>query len=87
MAGGIAHEIRNPLSICYSAVQFLDDPDLDEDLRRECIDKIKSSVEKASGIIENLLRFARPSADDEMQETDFSRVGEGSTLRVQLPIL
>ncbi len=74
MAGGIAHEIRNPLSTCYSAVQFLDDPDLDEDLRRECTDKIKASVERASGIIENLLRFARPSADDEMQETDLCAV-------------
>ncbi|MCF7976899.1 MAG: PAS domain S-box protein [Chromatiaceae bacterium] len=79
MAGGIAHEIRNPLSTCYSAVQFLDDPDLDEDLRRECIDKIKASVEKASGIIENLLRFARPSADDEMQETDLCAVLKDTT--------
>lgn len=60
MAGGIAHEIRNPLAVCSSSAQFLMDDDLDPAFRRECSEKIYRSIRKASEIIENLLRFARP---------------------------
>ncbi|WP_200348317.1 PAS domain-containing protein [Halochromatium glycolicum] len=74
MAGGIAHEVRGPLSTCYSAVQFLEEAGLDEELREQCIEKIRGSVLKASYIIENLLRFARPAADDEMVETDLCQL-------------
>ena len=64
MAGGIAHEIRNPLAVSSAAAQLLlespDDPD-DEELRRECADRIYSGIQRASKIVEDLLRFARPS--------------------------
>ncbi|WP_295455072.1 PAS domain-containing protein [uncultured Thiodictyon sp.] len=61
MAGGIAHEIRNPLAVCSSAAQFLLDEDLAPELRLECVQKTIAGVHKASEIIENLLRFARPA--------------------------
>lgn len=70
MAGGIAHEIRNPLAVCSSAAQFLLDDDLDPDLRRECAEKTIAGVHKASAIIENLLRFARSSAAEKMTRVD-----------------
>jgi signal transduction histidine kinase len=61
MAGGIAHEIRNPLAITSSAAQILlkklDDPEA----RQECAQKIRTAANRAAVIIENLLRFARPS--------------------------
>ncbi len=61
MAGGIAHEIRNPLSVTSAAAQlFLESPD-DEELRAECAEEIYSEIRRVSIIIENLLRFARPS--------------------------
>jgi len=60
MAGGIAHEIRNPLAVCSSAAQFLMEDDLGPAFRRECSEKIYKGIRKASEIIENLLRFARP---------------------------
>lgn len=59
LAGGIAHEIRNPLAVCSSAAQFLMEDDLDSDFRRECAEKVYKGIRKASEIIENLLRFAR----------------------------
>lgn len=74
MAGGIAHEIRNPLAICYSAAQFLMDESTPIDLRRECSLKIQVGIKKASDIIENLLRFARPSPSNEMSEVDIVAV-------------
>ena len=74
MAGGIAHEIRNPLAICLAAAQFLDDNEIDGELRRECVAKIQSSIERASVIMENLLRFARPAPTTEMTEVDLPRI-------------
>lgn len=66
MAGGIAHEIRNPLAVCSSAAQFLKNPELAPGLREECVSRICEGIDKASSIIENLLRFARPSSGAEM---------------------
>jgi PAS domain S-box-containing protein len=67
MAGGIAHELRNPLAICYSAAQFLIQEDVSPAFHKECVDRIIAGVQRASGIIENLLRFARPSSRRERQ--------------------
>lgn len=67
MAGGIAHEIRNPLAICSSSAQFLMDDDLSQEFRMECAEKIHAGIQRASLIIENLLRFARPSAKTDME--------------------
>jgi signal transduction histidine kinase len=60
LAGGIAHEIRNPLGICSSAAQFLMEDDITPELRKEYAEKIHLSVQRASRIIEDLLCFARP---------------------------
>ncbi|ODS34305.1 MAG: two-component sensor kinase [Candidatus Scalindua rubra] len=61
LAGGIAHEIRNPLGVCSSAAQILLESPYDKKLQKECSEKIYSGIGRASYIIENLLRFARPS--------------------------
>lgn len=61
LAGGIAHEIRNPLGISSAAAQlFLEKPD-DPQLLKECAQKIHSGIQRASEIIERLLQFARPT--------------------------
>ena len=61
MAGGIAHEIRNPLSICSSAAQFLmDEDDITPEFRRECAGKIRRGIQRATAIIESLLKFSHP---------------------------
>ncbi len=61
MAGGIAHEIRNPLASCSSAAQFLaDEKVISPEFLRECAETIRRGVRRASTIIENLLRYAHP---------------------------
>jgi PAS domain S-box-containing protein len=70
MARGIAHEIRTPLAISSSAAQFLTEDDLTPEFRRECAEKIHSGIRKAGTIIENLLRFAHPSADKSKRPLD-----------------
>lgn len=67
MAGGIAHEVRNPLAICSSSAQFLADDEITPEFRKECAEKIHAGIQRASLIIENLLRFARPSAKTEIE--------------------
>jgi PAS domain S-box-containing protein len=61
MAGGIAHEIRNPLAICSSSAQFLMEEDGTPEFRQECAEKIHRGIQRASAIIENLLRYSHPS--------------------------
>ncbi|MFN3477254.1 MAG: PAS domain-containing protein [Candidatus Methylomirabilales bacterium] len=60
MAGGIAHEIRNPLAITSSAAQILLRKGGDPKLRKECAEKIWAAATRAATIIESLLKFARP---------------------------
>jgi PAS domain S-box-containing protein len=70
MAGGIAHEIRNPLGICLSAAELLEQSDISPEFRKECIEKIQTNIRRASVIIENLLRFARPSSTTKMEKVE-----------------
>ena len=63
MAGGIAHEIRNPLCISSAAAQILlANPD-NEKLRMECAEKVYTGIKRASQIIEDLLKFTRPTEE------------------------
>jgi PAS domain S-box-containing protein len=72
MAGGIAHEIRNPLAVCASAAQFILEEDITPEFRQECAAKILTGIQRASLIIENLLRFARPSVQTDPKEIDLT---------------
>jgi PAS domain S-box-containing protein len=70
LAGGIAHEIRNPLAISSSAAQLLMDDDVSEAFRKNCAKKIVSGIQRASVIVENLLTFARPESEFGMMPLD-----------------
>lgn len=73
MAGGIAHELRNPLGIISAGAQLLLEHTDNGQLRTECAEKIQSATKRASMIIENLLRFAR-SGDERMRDVDLHAV-------------
>ncbi|KDR96155.1 polar amino acid transport system substrate-binding protein [Peptoclostridium litorale DSM 5388] len=59
LAGGVAHEIRNPLGIIRSHAYLIKMNPYDGDKISESAAAIEVSVERASGIIENLLNFSR----------------------------
>jgi len=60
MAGGIAHELRNPLGVIYAAAQLLRDKPDDGLLHAEGVERILAASRRASQIIDGLLTFARP---------------------------
>ena len=70
LAGGIAHEIRNPLAVCSSAAQFLMDDDIVDTFRKECASRIQTGLQRAARVIEDLLRYSRPSATTHVVEVD-----------------
>ena len=74
MAGGIAHEIRNPLGICAVTAQLLQEHLDDPQLLREGTEKIYVAVRRASNIIENLLKFVRPSSDGHMVPLNINHI-------------
>ena len=74
MAGGIAHEVRTPLAISSSAAQFLMEDDITPEFRKECAEKVHIGIWRASGIIENLLRFAHPSTKLDASKIDLLAV-------------
>jgi PAS domain S-box-containing protein len=63
MAGGIAHELRNPLGIISASAQLLLECPTDIELASECSERIWAATQRASLIIENLLKFARPQRE------------------------
>ncbi len=84
LASGIAHELRNPLAVSFSAAQFLLDKADDPAFERQCVQKILEGIERSSAIIENLLRFARPSSSNRTESLDLVSIVR-DTLSVLTP--
>ncbi len=66
LAAGVAHEIRNPLGIIRNYCYLLQGKNArqNEEIYQKSIDNIELSVERASGIIDNLLNFSAISGDE-----------------------
>ncbi len=73
LAGGVAHEMRNPLGVISNAIYFLQMtlPDADE-TTREYLDIVSSEVHGAEKIVSDLLDFSRtkPAEREEIAVSD-----------------
>ena len=74
MAGGIAHDLRNPLGIISASAQLLLENPRDLKLRAQGLQKIYSATQRASLIIENLLKFARPASGWVMKDINLHAI-------------
>lgn len=64
LAAGVAHELRNPLGIIRNSTFILHDEYKEKDgLKKMALNAIDNSVDRASKIIENLLKFSRLTHD------------------------
>jgi signal transduction histidine kinase len=74
MAGGIAHELRNPLGIISASAQLLLENPRDTNFRAQGLQNIYAATRRASLIIENLLKFARPAGVWEKKEINLHTI-------------
>jgi len=73
MAGGIAHEINNPLSIISASAQVIErvlDTGGDPQKILQSCDYIQKTVARCRDIINNLKDFSRLDVDTELEKTD-----------------
>jgi two-component system, NtrC family, sensor histidine kinase HydH len=80
LAGGLAHEIRNPLSTLQLNMQLLvedlQNPETPRERRAlQRVERLHHEVQRLHGILENFLRFARIQ-DLELQPADLNEVVE-----------
>ena len=82
LAGGVAHEINNPLGgILAFAQLMLQDERPESD--REPLRLIQDAAVRAKRIVESLLRFSRRPRDDERGEVDLARLAEDALFLMQ----
>lgn len=60
LASGVAHQLRNPLAVISTWVQLLEEHPEDARLREESLPRIRAAADRASRVIEALLKFSRP---------------------------
>ena len=77
MAGGIAHELKNPLGIISASAQLLLEHPENPQLLQQCAERIHLASQRAAKIIENLLEFARPQGQ-QMRLLDVHEVLEAA---------
>jgi PAS domain S-box-containing protein len=72
MAGGIAHEINNPLTVILGQVEIikmsLSEPGLDLKQLGQSLDRVQKNVSRISRIVDGLLKFARDGSQNPMRE-------------------
>ena len=81
LAGGVGHELRNPLAVISNAIYFLNLtlPDPDE-TTREYLEMISSEIRNAEKIVSDLLDFSRVESV-EREETEVSELVAGVSVK------
>ncbi len=80
LAGGVAHEINNPLTGVLGQAQILLDKMAAEDPRRSHIEKIERAAVRCKRIVRSLLDFSR------QKETQFTDVNLNETVEATLEL-
>lgn len=63
LAGGVAHELNNPMSAILANVQLLK-LDIEDPEQAECLGLIESGARRCKSIVENLLNYSRQASPE-----------------------
>ncbi len=74
LAGGVAHEINNPLTGILAFAQILLQQDCTPEERTEYLQEIEKSALRCRGIVESLLRFSRQSRQAQRRPVSVNEV-------------
>jgi two-component system NtrC family sensor kinase len=74
LAGGVAHEINNPLGGILAFTQILMKERLSSEEQTECLREIERSSLRCKAIVESLLRFARQSPSAGLAAVELNEV-------------
>ena len=80
LAGGIAHEIKNPLASIKTFTEYLNEKFDDAEFRRKFQRIVGSEVDRINHIVEQLIFYAHPKSAD-LKETDIHKI-IGETLNL-----
>ncbi|HUU00864.1 MAG TPA: ATP-binding protein [Myxococcota bacterium] len=86
MAGGVAHEINNPLGGILAFVQLLlrDGPGLERGQLDESLNTIQGCALRCKEIVDNLLSFSRPPSPGDRSRLGINGVAESAAAIVRL---
>ncbi len=73
MAAGMAHEIKNPLTILQTYAQFVTEKHTDPAFAKELQETLSTETRRIQGIVQDLLDFAKPKAPH-MQPVDLAQL-------------
>ena len=82
LAGGVAHEINNPLGGILAFAQLMSQDERPE-ADRESLRLIQDAAMRAKRIVESLLRFSRRPRHDERDEVDLAKLAEDALFLMQ----
>ncbi|MBM3243196.1 PAS domain S-box protein [Candidatus Poribacteria bacterium] len=75
MAGGVAHELKNPLAVIGGAAQLLEKRYPDEFVQKS-VKMIRDAVSRGSKVVDNLLHFARREPHTSFELLSVNRIVE-----------
>ncbi|HEX9288007.1 MAG TPA: ATP-binding protein [Anaeromyxobacteraceae bacterium] len=82
LAGGVAHEINNPLGGILAFAQLMAQDERSES-DKESLRLIQDAAVRAKKIVESLLRFSRRPRQDERGELDLAKVADDALFLMQ----
>src|SRR5205823_1549266 len=59
LAGGIAHDLNNLLTVIHGNAELLRETDVDSNVAAELVQDIRGASERAAGLVRQLLTFGR----------------------------
>ncbi|UCC68762.1 MAG: GAF domain-containing protein [Armatimonadota bacterium] len=76
LAGGVAHEINNPLMVILGRTELMLMDDNTDDPVKQNLDTIRTETERIAHIVQGLLTFSRKSRQDKIETVNLNEILE-----------